>query len=71
MMSASMTGIRARLAASVASVPVQGISTQAAMVLVTETGDFRRFEHPGKRLAMADQQAGHRDRNPGGPLTIR
>ncbi|MCY3611585.1 MAG: hypothetical protein OXH51_08620 [Gemmatimonadetes bacterium] len=50
---------------------LKGISTQAAMVLVTEIGDFRRFEHPGKRLAIADQQAGHQDRNPGGPLTIR
>ena len=30
---------------------LKGISTQAAMVLVTEIGDFRRFEHPGKLMA--------------------
>ena len=30
---------------------LKGISTQAAMVLVTEIGDFRRFEHPGKLAA--------------------
>ena len=29
---------------------LKGISTQAAMVLVTEIGDFRRFEHPGKLM---------------------
>ena len=29
----------------------KGISTQAAMVLATEVGDFRRFEHPGKLMA--------------------
>ena len=30
---------------------LKGISTQAAMVLVTEIGDFRRFERPGKLMA--------------------
>ena len=30
---------------------LKGISTQAAMVLVTEIGDFRRFGHPGKLMA--------------------
>ena len=30
---------------------LKGISTHAAMVLVTEIGDFRRFEHPGKLMA--------------------
>ncbi|MYB07471.1 MAG: IS110 family transposase [Gemmatimonadetes bacterium] len=30
---------------------LKGISTRAAMVLVTEIGDFRRFEHPGKLMA--------------------
>ena len=30
---------------------LKGISTQAAMVLVTEIGDFRRFRHPGKLMA--------------------
>ncbi len=30
---------------------LKGISTHAAMVLVTEVGDFRRFEHPGKLMA--------------------
>lgn len=30
---------------------LKGISTQAAMVLVTEIGDFRRFEHPGRLMA--------------------
>ena len=30
---------------------LKGISTQAAMVPVTEIGDFRRFEHPGKLMA--------------------
>ena len=30
---------------------LKGISTQTAMVLVTEIGDFRRFEHPGKLMA--------------------
>ncbi len=30
---------------------LKGISTQAAMVLVTEIGDFRRFEQPGKLMA--------------------
>ncbi|MDE2794501.1 MAG: hypothetical protein OXL34_06740 [Gemmatimonadota bacterium] len=30
---------------------LKGISTQAAMVLVTEIGEFRRFEHPGKMMA--------------------
>ena len=29
----------------------KGISTQAAMVLVTEIRDFRRFEPPGKLMA--------------------
>ena len=31
---------------------LKGISTQAAMVLVTEIGDFRRFEHAGKLMAQ-------------------
>ena len=31
---------------------LKGISTQAAMVLVTEIRDFRRFEHPGKGSSM-------------------
>lgn len=30
---------------------LKGISTQSAMVLVTEIGDFRRFEHPGQLMA--------------------
>ena len=30
---------------------LKGISIQAAMVLVTEIGDFRRFEHPGQLMA--------------------
>ena len=30
---------------------LKGISTQTAMVLVTEIGDFRRFEHPGRLMA--------------------
>ncbi len=30
---------------------LKGISTRAAMVPVTEIGDFRRFEHPGKLMA--------------------
>jgi len=30
---------------------LKGISTQAAMVLVTEIGDFRRFERPGQLMA--------------------
>ena len=30
---------------------LKGMSTQAAMVLVTEIGDFRRFEDPGKLMA--------------------
>ncbi|MYH54023.1 MAG: transposase [Gemmatimonadetes bacterium] len=30
---------------------LKGISTQAAMVLVTEIGDVRRFGHPGKLMA--------------------
>ena len=30
---------------------LKGVSTQTAMVLVTEIGDFRRFEHPGKLMA--------------------
>ena len=30
---------------------LKGISTQAAMVLATEIGDFRRFGHPGKLMA--------------------
>jgi transposase len=30
---------------------LKGISTHAAMVLATEIGDFRRFEHPGKLMA--------------------
>ncbi len=29
----------------------KGISTQAAMVLATEVGDFRRFERPGRLMA--------------------
>lgn len=29
----------------------RGISTHAAMVLVTELGDWRRFEHPGQLMA--------------------
>ena len=32
---------------------LKGIFTQAAMVLVTEIGDLRRFEHPGKLMAYA------------------
>lgn len=30
---------------------LKGISTQSAMVLVTEIGDFRCFEHPGQLMA--------------------
>ncbi len=30
---------------------LKGIRTQAAMVLATEIGDFRRFTHPGKLMA--------------------
>ena len=32
----------------------KGISTQAAMVLVAEIGDFRHFEHPGKLMAYVE-----------------
>ncbi len=30
---------------------LKGISTHAAMVLLTEVGDFRRFERPGQFMA--------------------
>ena len=36
---------------SVAWAASKGSRQQAAMVLVTEIGDFRRFEHPGKLMA--------------------
>ena len=48
---------------------LKGISTQAAMVLVTEIGDFRRFEHPGQAdglwWAGAERALERRDPAPG------
>lgn len=49
----------------------RGIKTQAAMVLTTEIGDFRRFEHPRKVMAYVGLVPGeHSSGDGGGPGSI-
>lgn len=49
----------------------RGIKTQAAMVLTTEIGDFRRFEHPRKVMAYVGLVPGeHSSGDDGGPGSI-
>lgn len=49
----------------------RGIKTQAAMVLTTEIGDFRRFEHPRKLMAYVGLVPGeHSSGDDGGPGSI-